>query len=241
MAPAAILVENLTVREGGKVACADLSFSVPPGSTQTILGRGVGPIALLRCLLGKSLPDSGRALVLGLDARRRWKLRGRRRLVAEGEDLYTALSRGRPPKVLFVDQPEAEALDAAMPLFRDLVAAGTAALITTKEAGVAARIGGRIGLLARGRLTVAPGFPDLLAGFRRLRYTSRMTETRTDFGTELDEFDAMRVRVRGWGVEAVVSNFTPAAFERLRALDGVEEASAEAMTLSEILDASADG
>ena len=43
------------------------------------------------------------------------------------------------------------------------------------------------------------------ARFRRIRYANRMTETRTDFGNELDAFDAARVQVRGWGIDAVVS------------------------------------
>jgi hypothetical protein len=106
---------------------------------------------------------------------------------------------------------------------------------------VAARIGGWIGLLARGRLAAEGALQDLLARFRRLRYANRITETRTDFGTELDEFDAVRVRVRGWGIEAVVANFTVDAFERFRTMDGVDDASAEEMMLEEILEACAGG
>ena len=44
----------------------------------------------------------------------------------------------------------------------------------------------------------------------------------------------MRVQVRGWGIDAVVSNFDEAAFERLRAVDGVENVEASAMPLEEI-------
>ena len=43
--------------------------------------------------------------------------------------------------------------------------------------------------------------------FRRIRYGNQLTETRTAYGTELDGFDALRVKVRGWGIDAVVSNF----------------------------------
>ena len=44
----------------------------------------------------------------------------------------------------------------------------------------------------------------------------------------------MRVKVRGWGIDAIVSNFDEQAFERFRAIDGVDDASAEALPLEEI-------
>ena len=61
-----------------------------------------------------------------------------------------------------------------------------------------------------------------------------MTETRTAFGTELDEFDALRVKVRGWGIDAIVSNFDEEAFERFRADRRRRDATAEALPLEEI-------
>jgi ABC-type multidrug transport system ATPase subunit len=236
-----ILVEDVTIRDGGAVVCAGITFSVSAGSIHVLLGGGRGPSALWRCLAGRVRPETGRALVLGMDPLRRWRLRGRRRLVAEGEDLRAAVSRRKAPEVLLIDQPDAAAVAAAEPRLRELAAAGTATLITTGDAGVAAAIGGRIGLFARGRLAAQDALPDLLARFRRLRYANRITETRTDFGTELDEFDAVRVRVRGWGIEAVVANFTVDAFERFRTMDGVDDASAEEMMLEEILEACAGG
>ena len=42
------------------------------------------------------------------------------------------------------------------------------------------------------------------------------------------------MKVRGWGIDAVVSNFDEAAFERFRQIDGVDDASAEALPLEEI-------
>jgi len=45
---------------------------------------------------------------------------------------------------------------------------------------------------------------------------------------------AERVQVRGWGVDAIVSNFDEAALDRLRAVDGVENVEADAMPLEEI-------
>ena len=95
----------------------------------------------------------------------------------------------------------------------------------------------RVGFLKEGRLLLEEAVPVLLSRFRRIRYVNEMTETRTDYGTELDLFDAVRVKVRGWGVDAVVSNFDEAAFERFRATDGVEDAQAELMTIEEIFEA----
>ncbi|HEX9688119.1 MAG TPA: hypothetical protein VGB47_03495, partial [Thermoanaerobaculia bacterium] len=71
----------------------------------------------------------------------------------------------------------------------------------------------------------------------RIRFVNEVTEERTEYGTELDLFDAVRVRVRGWGVDAVVSNFEDAKFERFRAIEGVVDARAEAVTLDEIFTA----
>ena len=92
----------------------------------------------------------------------------------------------------------------------------------------------RVGLLVEGRLVLEEALPVLTARFRRIRYVNEMTETRADFGNELDLFDAVRVRVRGWGVDAVVSNFDEMAFERFRATDGVRDARADPMSLEEI-------
>jgi len=95
----------------------------------------------------------------------------------------------------------------------------------------------RVGFLSGGRLVLEDALPELLARFRRIRYVNEMTETRTDYGNELDLFDAVRVKVRGWGVDAVVSNFDETAFERFRATDGVRDARADPMTVEEIFDA----
>ena len=92
----------------------------------------------------------------------------------------------------------------------------------------------RVGFLSEGRLVLDDDLPALTARFRRISYVNEITETRTEYGTELDDFDAVRVRVRGWGVDAVVSNFDEARFERLRATEGVSEVKATPMTIEEI-------
>lgn len=95
----------------------------------------------------------------------------------------------------------------------------------------------RVGFLSEGRLVLDDDLPALTARFRRISYVNEITETRTAYGTELDRFDAVRVRVRGWGVEAIVSNFDEAELERLRATEGVTEVRADPMTIEEIFTA----
>lgn len=53
----------------------------------------------------------------------------------------------------------------------------------------------------------------------------------------IDLFDAARVRVRGWGVEPIVSNCSEELLERLRNTDGVVDAEAASLTIGEIFDA----
>jgi hypothetical protein len=99
----------------------------------------------------------------------------------------------------------------------------------------------RVGFLVEGRLVVEDALAAVLSRFRRIRYVNEITESRTDYGNELDLFDAVRVKVRGWGVDAVVSNYGEAAFERFRATEGVREARADSMSLEEISAAVAGG
>ena len=91
-----------------------------------------------------------------------------------------------------------------------------------------------VGFLSKGRLVLDEDVRTLIARFRRIHYVNEVTETRTEYGTELDRFDAVQVKVRGWGVDAVVSNFDEAEFERLRKTEGVGGARALPMTLDEI-------
>ena len=100
--------------------------------------------------------------------------------------------------------------------------AGTTVFATTSGPTLAARAD-RVGFLSEGRLVLDDDLPGLTARFRRISYLNEITETRTEYGTELDEFDAVRVRVRGSRVDAVVSNFDEARIERLRATEGVSE------------------
>jgi ABC-2 type transport system ATP-binding protein len=150
-----------------------------------------------------------------------------------------ALALGHSPALLILDDPTL-GLDVAarQALYEELVGAladsGTTVFLTTHDLSGFEGIATHVGILKQGRLVLEEEMEALKSRFRRIRYANRLTETRTDFGTELDAFEAVKVQVRGWGIDAIVSNFEPPAFERFRALDGVENAEAESMSLEEI-------
>jgi ABC-type multidrug transport system ATPase subunit len=186
-----------------------VSFAVLAGSVSALVGREEsGKRAILRCASGELRPESGRVRVFGLDPRR-----GRR-----------ALRR----RVQYLPAEGELRLDPD---------SGAATILVVTDDPSRANTADRVGFLKEGRLVLEDALPDLRSRFRRIRYVNEITEARSDYGTELDLFDAVRVRVRGWGVDAVVSNFEDAKFERFRAIEGVVDARAEAMTLEEIFEA----
>jgi len=91
-----------------------------------------------------------------------------------------------------------------------------------------------VGILKGGRLVLDEDLEALKTRFRRLTYANEATEDRAEYGKELADFDAVRVKVRGWGVEAVVSNYGDETFARFATLEGVVDAEAEALSLEEI-------
>lgn len=202
-----------------------MSFAVPRGGTYALLGRpGSGKRAIVLCLLGRLKPREGTVRVLGLDPRRnRWALSRRVRHVPPGEAHAPAP----------VPPPEILVLEGDAPL--EPVPGGTSFLATSNPRLASAA--DRVGFLKEGRLVREEDRASLASRFRRLRYVNEMTEARTEYGNELDAFDAVRVRVRGWGVDAVVSNFDEALFERFRGMEGVKDAVALPMTIEEIFDA----
>lgn len=153
--------------------------------------------------------------------------------------VHLALALGHAPELLVLDDPTL-GLDpvARRSLYDEIVGEladrGTTIFLTTHDLAGFEGIATRVGILKDGRLLLDEEMEALKARFRRIRYANRLTESRTAFGTELDAFDAVRVQVRGWGIDAVVSNFDEAAFGRFRAIDGVENVSAEALPLEEI-------
>ena len=154
-------------------------------------------------------------------------------------EVMLALALGHAPDVLVLDDPTL-GLDAVArhALFEEIVGEladrGTTVFVTTHDLAGFEGIATHVGILKEGALVLAEDLERLKFRFRRIRYSNRMTETRTSFGDELDAFDAVRVQVRGWGIDAVVSNFEEASFERFRGMDGVENAEAETLSLEEI-------
>jgi ABC-2 type transport system ATP-binding protein len=119
-------------------------------------------------------------------------------------------------------------------LIGELADRGTTVFLTTHDLAGIEGIVDRVGILAKGRLAVDEDLETLKRRFRKLTYRNEITEDRSEYGTELDVFEAPRVRVRGWGVEAVVSNFDDSAFQGLRDRPGVVGAAAAPMSLEEI-------
>jgi ABC-2 type transport system ATP-binding protein len=154
-------------------------------------------------------------------------------------EVQLALALGHSPDVLVLDDPTL-GLDVVAKralteqLVGELADRGTTVFLTTHDLAGFEGIATRVGILKEGLLVVDEELEALKARFRRIRYANRITETRTEFGNELDAFDAVRVQVRGWGIDAIVSNFDDGAFARFRAMDGVENASAEPLSLEEI-------
>jgi len=154
-------------------------------------------------------------------------------------EVMLALALGHGPALLVLDDPTL-GLDvvARQSLYEELVGEladrGTTVFLTTHDLAGFEGLATRAAILKDGRLVLDEDMEALKARFRRIRYANRQTETRTDFGNELDAFEAVRVKVRGWGIEAVVSNFEAGAFERFRAKDGVVDAEASALSLEEI-------
>jgi ABC-2 type transport system ATP-binding protein len=154
-------------------------------------------------------------------------------------EVLLSLALGHAPELLVLDDPTL-GLDvvARRALYEEIVGEladrGTTVFLTTHDLSGFEGIATRVGILREGRLVLDEEMESLKSRFRRIRYANRLTETRTTFGTELDGFEAVRVKVRGWGIDAVVSNFEDETFARFRAIDGVDHATAEAMPLEEI-------
>lgn len=143
------------------------------------------------------------------------------------------------PELLLLDDPTLGLDPVARHAFFDeivteLADRGTTVVLTTHDLAGVERIADRAGILKDGRLLLCEETEALKARFRAVRYRSEVTENRTDFGTELDEMEPVRAKVRGWGIEAVVSGFTEERFERFTALDGITDAEASPLSLEEI-------
>ena len=150
-----------------------------------------------------------------------------------------ALALGGAPDLLVLDDPTLGLDPVARnelsgELIGELADRGTTVFLTTHDPAGIQGIAQRIGILAGGRLAFEDDLDDLKARFRRITYTNEITPSREAYGTELDLFEAVRVRVRGWGVDAVVSNFDEERLDRFRTQPGVSVTNTAPMSLEEI-------
>jgi ABC-type multidrug transport system ATPase subunit len=173
-----------------------------------------------------------RIALVGGRAKPRWSLR---RPISAGGALAEAAASGAD--LLLLDDPSFEDPGGARRTLAEAVRQGRTVFYAASDPARVELLAHRVGILAGGRLVLDEELMKLEHAFRRIRYSNEMTETRSEYGNELDAFDAVAVRVRGWGVEAIVSDFDEEKFARFRAMDGVREARAEALSLSEIFEA----
>ncbi|HEY6930698.1 MAG TPA: ATP-binding cassette domain-containing protein [Thermoanaerobaculia bacterium] len=113
---------------------------------------------------------------------------------------------------------------------------GITVLIATDRPEHVENLTDGVSILREGTLLVTSSSDALKSRFRKIQYRNEITPERKDYGNELDEFDAARVRVRGWGVEAIVSNFSDVLYDRFRGIPGIVDAEALPMSLAEIFE-----
>ena len=90
--PAAIVVDGLRVKRGGRAVLHDLSFAVASGSVTGLLGpSGCGKTTLMRAIVGVQIVESGRVEVLGAPAGSP-PLRARVGYVTQAPSVYGDLS-----------------------------------------------------------------------------------------------------------------------------------------------------
>jgi len=161
--------------------------------------------------------------------------------LSKGEkgEVMLAAALGHAPELLVLDDPTL-GLDAVArkDLYKELIGEladrGTTVFLTTHDLSGVEGIATRVGILKDGRLVLDEEMETLKARFRRIRYGNDRTAERSAYGTELDAFEAVRVKVRGWGIDAVVSNFAESSFEQFRMIGGVVDAEVSPMSLEEI-------
>jgi ABC-2 type transport system ATP-binding protein len=147
--------------------------------------------------------------------------------------MMLAAALGHAPELLVLDDPT-PGLDVVPQLIGELAGHGTTVFLATHDPPSVESLATHVGLLKDGRLLLDEEMETLKSRFRRIRYGNEITASRTAYGTELDAFDAVRVRARGWGVDAIVSNYDDRKFEQFRRTEGVVDAVAAALTLEEI-------
>jgi ABC-type multidrug transport system ATPase subunit len=225
----------VSVIDGGRVVLDRLSLTMPRGSVYAVIGReDESRTAIIDCLLGNVKPTSGEVRLFGDDPRKQ-----RRRWLARvtvvsadrtGATLADAISRS--PELLVL--PKVGGAGAILKLGEALAAMPTPVFMTANSTAGVESVASRVGILKSGRIRFEQDIGMLPSQVRKITYRNEITETRADYGSELDEFEAVRVRVRGWGIEAIVREFTTEKFDRLRNREGVVEVSAAPVSLDEL-------
>ena len=135
-----------------------------------------------------------------------------------------AAALGHAPELLLLDDPPPGLIMALRELIGELADRGTTVFLATHDPTSAQGLATHVGIRKDGRLILDEEMEILTSRFRRILYGNEITSSRTAYGTELDAFDAVRVRVRGSGVNAVVSNYDDRTFEQFRRTEGVVDA-----------------
>ncbi|MEW6732402.1 MAG: ABC transporter ATP-binding protein [Acidobacteriota bacterium] len=123
-----------------------------------------------------------------------------------------ALALGCEPALLILDDPTL-GLDvvARKELFEELVGEladlGMSVFITTHDLAGVERIADRVGILKEGKLVINDELEILKSRFRRICYPNYDSEKQPQYHGELDKMNTVQVKVRGWGVEAVVADY----------------------------------
>ena len=231
--------DDVSITQAGRVLLDRFSFRLTRGSALALIGREPDALAaVVDALLGKVKASSGRILLFGRDPRR-WPRRWRRRLAVAGtepDSLLEALADGG--ELLVLSEARLPDGDPGLVTLRQRLADSSASvLMTASNPREVERVAGRVGIVKAGRLRFELEVSRIPAEVRRIKYRNELTEGRSDYGKELDEFDAIAVRVRGWGIEAIVRDYSEEKFDRLRRRDGVLDASAEPVSLEELFSA----
>lgn len=154
-------------------------------------------------------------------------------------NVMMALALGHMPDLLVLDDPTL-GLDivARKYFFEELIGEladrGTTVLITTHDLAGVEGIADRIGILKDGRLVTNQPTETLKAKFRRISYPNTTAQTLTKFNGELETLGIVSLKERGWGVEAVVSNYNHPSFERFRRVEPSIVPEISALSLEDI-------
>ncbi|HEX2224401.1 MAG TPA: ABC transporter ATP-binding protein [Thermoanaerobaculia bacterium] len=144
-----------------------------------------------------------------------------------------ALALAPSPRLLILDDPtlglDAYARKAFFDeLIGELADRGTTIFLTTHDLAAVEGIAERVGILQEGRLLLDEELENLKRRFRRISFPQ------TEGAPELEALAPVAVASRGWGVEAVVSNYDEERFARSAGRPAAGRAEVSALTLEEI-------